>query len=560
MYTPVTPSVLRLEGGRELRWEGFYTGHRVLSDNEIATYAHRLLAVTPATVTALAAEELSCYRASEGPVPPSLLLHSATRTIKCFEGDVQDLAAGRVPHDVATYMEARSVYLGTAADLAVGRTQPWSDAVRWRGVPAVNIGKQEYYYLSQALLEAAEEHSSGTTTPLMELVAWLRAHPDAVIRLYALDVEMQIFLLWLRRECSLPRLWIDANKPVVASRWNRKSHLHPTVTRARDIDAAGLTVEELLSTEQHASEAFTELRLEMPVLPGYTISRTNVSRTRFVTEVLEAARLLQQRYGISTGALKPSEAGDGARIVGDMALEDADQLATSAEEAYSYGDDYLLEAWVEFLRFTADDISQPVVPSGHIRYGWVAEGLTLQMLNHYSWNGNLFTDEVAWGELELPVSIYQTIRQAMESIRVAFVSPYSTGGEPEVGLVTGGVDFAVGRIGGYFGDRTLVGAIDFNLSSHGAEYMRFFQEEVRARDLPERYVATRVFRPAVSATLEQVETAVQTQMSPTGLVRIVACVPGRWGMLAVTGADPRGAMKRARHLLEVLTGLGLIAG
>ena len=50
--------------------------------------------------------------------------------------------------------------------------------------------------------------------------------------------------------------------------------------------------------------------------------------------------------------------------------------------------------------------------------------------------------------------------------------------------MTGGLDFAVGRVGGRFGDRVLVGVTDFNLSSHGAEYMRAFQDEMRDDQRP----------------------------------------------------------------------------
>ncbi|MGH3830299.1 MAG: hypothetical protein ACRDRS_07565 [Pseudonocardiaceae bacterium] len=370
-------------------------------------------------------------------------------------------------------------------------------------------------------------------------------------------METQIFLLWLRREASLRQLWIDANKPVVAARWNHKSHIHPTVTRAREIRADGLSADAPLISEQHESETFSRLRLEMPVLPGYTIPRIGVSQTQFVAEVLAAASLLRQRYDILAGALKPSEAGNGARIIGNIELDAKDKLTVLAREAYVHGDDYLLEAWTKFLQFTVGEFRQPVAPSGHFHSGWVTEGLTLQTLNQYSWNGNAFVDDAAWRKLDLPMAIYRTIRQTMESIREAFASPHSVKDGSYEGLVTGGIDFAVGRVGGRFGDRTLVGAIDFNLSSHGAEYLRAFRDEVRAADSPEQYAATRVFRPTASATLEQAETAIQAQMTPAGLATIVACVPGCWGMVAVTGADLPEALKSARYMVGVLADQGL---
>lgn len=560
MHAPVPPTTIRLQDGRELRWEGFFVGPTVLDQVTVSAFAPRLLGVDPVVVPVLAAQKLAPYLAMDGTSPRSLLLHSATPANMGFEGDVDDLATGRSPYDVATYIEARSVYLGTSADLTVGRTAPWAEAARLRGVPAVDIGDREHYYLTQAMLVLAEAHSRGETTPVREVIGWLRQHPDAVIRLYALDLEAQILLLWLCHQAGLQRLRIDANKPAVTARWNCKSHLHPTVPQALDLDVAGLRADELLAAEQQLSDGYQRLRWQLPVLPGYTIPRADVERAEFVSGVLAAARLLARRYGVGVGGLKPSTAGDGARIVGDLDLADEDRLAALAAEAHRYGDDYLVEAWVDFRSVTVDGIPYPVAPSGHFRYGAVAGGLTLQTMNRYSWEGNAYVDEAAWAGLGLPVPIYRTIRGALQEVRAAFVGPLSGPEGCYQGLVTGGIDFAVGRVGGYLADRLLVGAIDFNLSSHGAEYMRSFLDEVRTAGTADEYVATRIFRPTPSATLERTEAAVQQaqeHLSAMGMARTVACVPRRWGMLAVTGADLPAAVQGAHAMVNVLISHGL---
>ncbi|MEU5402246.1 hypothetical protein ABZ348_23455 [Streptomyces sp. NPDC005963] len=553
MLTPVPPSTYRSGDGSETRWEGFFTGHRVLDEEQVAELARRLLGVDHTAVAELARSELAPYYADAGEDRPALLLHSATPTLRALAGDLAALRSSRVPHDVATYVEARSVFLGAPTDLTVGRTAPWAEAVGHWNVPAVDVGDRDHYYLSHGLLLLADAHERGVDTPLDRIISWLRDRPDALIRLYALDVEMQVFLLWLRRRTGLTRLLTDANSPAVATRWNRKRHLHPTVEAARTLDADALPADALLRAEQRLGEAHVRLGLELPVLPGYTVLRTNVGVNAFVSGVLDAAALLRTRYGLSRAALKPSEAGDGARIVGNLDLSDAERLTAEARAAHPLGDDYLLEAWVDFLSVRLGDTVLPVIPSGHFRHGRVADGVTLQVLDGYSWMGNSYLDEGAWTSLGLPDEAYRTIRGALEAIRAAFLGPQSVLDGSHEGLATGGVDFAVGRLGGRFGDRLVVGAIDFNLSSHGAEYLRAFQDVARRQGITERYAATRVFRPSADRTLAQLEAAAAAMTSPGSLARAVACVPERWGMMAVTGVDPTAAALRIDRLLTAVT-------
>ncbi|WDG29447.1 hypothetical protein N7925_14335 [Streptomyces sp. CA-278952] len=575
MLSPVAASVCSARDGAEARWEGFFTGHRVWDGTRVAESAKRLLGMDTAAVARAAGEVVRPYRAQPGRTAPSLLLHTTTPLLKAFDGDLAALLSGQEPHDVTTYVEARSVYLGTPDDLTLGRTAPWAEAAALRGVPAVDIGDLDHYYLTHALLLMAEAHEERADTPLRHVIDWLRDRPDAVVRLYALDVETQIFLLWLLRRTGLAELATDANSPAVATEWNRKNHIHPTVAAARAMPAAALELppEELLAAEQRLGRAHQRLGLTVPVLPGYTIARSGVDRDAFVAGVLDAAALLRTRYGLSRAALKPADAGDGARIVGNLDLADTGRLAAEARTAYAVGDDHLLEAWATFLTVSLGGEEDapgspaagppgpgsptarrvPVVPSGHIRNGQVAEGLTLQMLDGYSWRGNDYVDEAGWAALGLPRDAYRTVRAALEAVRAAFQGPESIADGSHGGLVTGGIDFAVGRLGGAFGDRLLVGAIDFNLSAHGAESLRTFRDRAREQGIDEPYAATRVFLPPADRTLHQLAATARSMAVPGALLEAVACVPRRWGMVAATGAGPAVAAARAEALVAALT-------
>ncbi|WP_255949510.1 hypothetical protein [Streptomyces odontomachi] len=540
-------------------WKGFCTGYRVLADAEVADLCKRLLDHGIDQVPARAARELPSYvapaRPDEGSRPPALVMHSATRTTRGFDGDLADVRAGRDPYDVAGYLEARAVSLGVAGDLAVGRVRPWQEAVRQYGLDSVDIRDLDVYYLSDALLLAAagEGPQPGVLEPVVE---WVRARPSTVVRLYALDLETQVFLLWLKERAGLDVLHVDANSPVVSARWNRKNHVHPTVPDARAVAATGLAPDDLLAAEQRQSEGCRLLGMELPVLPGYLVERTDDPDT-FAAGVVAAAALLTERYGLQRGCLKPCEAGDGARIVTGLALSDEAALRHHARAAHQHGDAYVLEAHTDFHPCTINGRRFILAPSGHVRGGQVLPGVTLQLMNGVSWEGNVTLTEEDCVRFGLPARMYGDMMTAMHATRDAFHGPQSAVQGCQGGMVTGGVDFAVGRIGGVFGDRIVLGAIDFNLSSHGAEYMRAFQDEVADRAT---HVATRVYRPDMAADLDTTVRAVAGLTPGSRWSKVVASVPGRWGMVAVTGTGLEDAVGAAEELVTGLRAAGLAGG
>ncbi|MDT9683101.1 hypothetical protein RND61_13610 [Streptomyces sp. TRM76323] len=520
---------------------------------EVSAYAERLLGTHHSDVPRAARQRI---RPCDMPPPracPSLFLHSATPTLRAFDIELAALLAGGRAHDIPTYVEARSVSLGTADDLSVGRTAPWAEAVAHWGVPSVDIGDRDHYYLSQALLAMAGAHEQGAATPLRDVIEWLRDHPQAVVRLYALDLEMQVFLLWLQRQCGLSRLLTDANAPVIAARWNRKRPLHPTVTAARSIPVEGTSAVGLLAAEQRLSEAHRRLGLRIPVLPGYTVPREGVSREVFVAQVLEAAEMLRHRYDLSTAVLKPSAAGDGIGVVGGLDLTDTERLTAEAEAAHALEDDYLLEAWVDYLPVRLGETTTPLAVSGHFHFGQLVDGLTLQVLKGYSWQGNISLDEPSWRALGLPADSYRRIREALIALREAFRGPASLREGSYRGLSAGGIDFAVGRIGGRFGDTVLTAAIDLNLSAHGAAGLHAFQRTARSEGAVHRFAATRVLCPTADQTLTRMAATARSMPPPGGRMGALACVPRHWGMIAATGHDPAAAARHVAELLDAIT-------
>lgn len=547
--------------GQELRWERFYTGPLVLSSTRIDQLATRLLGLRLEGVEPESSARLRPYVLSSQLLPPAIIMHGATQTTKGFEGDLSDVNAGRQAFDVATYLETRAVYLANPHDLVIGRTYPWRLAIARGKARALDVGKLELYYLSHALLESAAAYDLNPVGPLQELIAWLKERPNCVIRVYALDLETQIFLLWLSRQAGLDKLNVDANSAAVANDWNQKGHLHPAVEDALALHFHRPQADpfETLRREQSSSRLHRLLNISIPVLPGYTIQRTGRHVRDFAAQLDAAATLLRERYGISRGCLKPAEAGDGARILVGVSLADHEALKQVASEAFQHGDDYILEPEVTYSEFLLCGQRYIVAPSAHVRFGHVAPGCTVQLLKGTSWFGNVFLDSGSSDQFGISNSHYKTICDTMNVLVDGFSKQRET---LRTDLVIGGVDFAIGRIGGVFGRRVLVAVQDPNLSSHGAEYLRCFMDRVSAETTEcvshrPRYAATKVVRPTFETDIDAFSDAVSAHARPGTFASVIACVPGRWSMIAAAGLDPRTAAEAVIELESALSAEGL---
>ena len=534
-------------------WNKFYTGSLILTLEEIEEYINVL------SILHTTSPKLRPYIKNEKCPSPAMIIHSATQTKKHFETDLSNLINGVHVYDCATYIETRSVFLANPGDLVVGRTKPWHLAADSSSIDKVDVGGLEYYYLSHALLDGAKNKSPA----IDQLIEYLRLNPETLVRLYALDKEMQIFLSWLATKAELKYLNVDVNSQIVDSIWNKKAPLHPAVKKVEFLDKKNSRQRpaEILDSEQKYSKLYTELGIFVPTIPGYTIERANADEKDFTIQLLTAAKLLQSRYGLSFGCLKASKGADGAYITPNIDLNDVDRLQQVAINTYRNNDDYVLEANVQYETYHLGSRQLICVPSAHIRYGQVVTTLTMQLMDALTWVGNVSFDESTLSEFNMNINQYQVILRTMNHFLAGFKGSFCGSVSEDLALATAGVDFAIGRIGGYFGDQVFVAMQDLNLSSHGAEYLRTLLERLPQKDSysQNRYIATRVIRPSFDATLERLTKTLNEIVKSNICYSIIASVPGCWAMFASMG---HSSLEVADSLVELeieLDNRGLLA-
>jgi hypothetical protein len=546
--------VVVVRDGRRLSWEGFHTGPMVLEPKELDEICRRLLGLDLADIGPAVRAELEPHAVTSD-TASSILLNGASTMKGCFEADLAALAEGRPGDDFATYNEARAVYLAGPDDLVVGRTGPWRDAAEVAGVEAVALPDSDHYYLSHALLKLAIGHGDRPAPQLERILDRLRRSPLAVVRVFALDVESRVLLLWLKRTAGLARLRVDANGPEVADRWNHKSSLHPTAVSASELPwDAGRDPFAILAAESALTPLGAELGLLAPRLPGYTVVREGGGRDELLEQMRCAAELLRERYGLRLGCLKPSTALTGSRIRTAVALDTPEVVDALVDQMLETDEDYILEAHADYLRHAVEGHEFILAPSAHIRAGRLGEGATMQITRGSVWQGNVYVDEHACARLGLSVERYDFIRASTAELLHAFRADGR-----DRGLVKGGIDYAVARVGGRFGDAVLVAMQDLNLSSNGAEYVRAFLDEARQAlpCLTRVYAATKTIRPAAGAGLRRLKEIVDGHAEGWHARALVSC-PGRWGLVAVGSADPVNAAESVLRLERDLSDAGMI--
>lgn len=542
--------------GKKHEWKEFYTGPLVLEEEEIEVLCQKLLGVSLDKLLEVANEELLPVPSLDE-VGASIVIHSTTPDIKTFDGDLDKVIKGVPPMDYTSYKEARSVYLAGEGDVVVGRIEPWESSANLGNAKAIKIPIIDYYYISHALLVLAEQHLLSPSQEINQLVDFLKANPNGVIRLYALEKEMQIFLVWLKRVAGLKHLLMDANSPEVARDWNKKSILFPTVEDAMNLSSSieGYSVQEILEEEAKYSLLRNKIGCVFPVFPGYTVVREAKDLESFTEQLLDASKMLQGRYGLTTGCFKASDSGDGARITLGVDLSDENLLKELAEDAYKHGDAYILEPYLYYDKVDINGESIKISPSAHIRWGEVADGVTLQFTEGTSWKGNIFFDERTATKFGVSKENYQTIVTCMESIRQAFRNH-------KLGLTIAGFDFAIGTIGGFFGDQKLIGIQDPNISFNGAECLRAFLEKtIIEHDLTtdqSLYGVTRVFKPSKDCTVSTLREFVKSFEESGYYTEAIASVPERWGMIAVAHQNVESATAKLAELRKDLAAKGLV--
>ena len=542
---------ITLEDGRRIPWSGLQTGPLTLDAEAVEASCQELLGFGTDELRAHCERVLRPATGSRAH-RPALILHSTTPELKTFDGDLDALVRGRPVGDFTTYKEARSVYLAGPEDVVVGRTRAWQAAVAEIGATSIRLEDVDHYYLSHALLNTACDEESDA---MRRMIASVR-ETARVVRLYAFEPEMQIFLLWLARRAGLDELAVEANRPALAAAWNRKSVLHPTVARASALDASRLPEEPVARLLEESSGCVLAERfeLELPSIPGYTIERGQRPVDDFLDQLLSAAHLLRDRYGLALGCLKASESGDGARITPGIRLDDHSRLTALGREAHVYGDDYVLEAHVTYGQARVAGQTLPTALSAHVRGGNLAPGATVQFVEGTSWKGNVLLDESGLEAFGIEPDHYRRLRSLVEE--------FLTGCKAQMpGLVLAGIDVAIGTVGGAFGSAPILGVQDLNISFTGAECLRAFLAKAhRAKkgDGGQGCGVTRIYKP--SARGDHAAFLRITRSFDRGLVYAdtVASIPERWAMVGITGADPTDALGNLNRLEEALKSAGLI--
>jgi hypothetical protein len=159
-------------------------------------------------------------------------------------------------------------------------------------------------------------------------------------------------------------------------------------------------------------------------------------------------------------------------------------------------------------------------PSAHVRSGELLDGLTLQFMRGTSWKGNIFVGAADWQGLGLDKSIYTGLRKTMTNMH------------QRLGLLHCGIDFAVGTVGGKFGDTVVAAVQDINPKVTGALFLREFMS--RHPEIGEG-AATRVLVPEATASAEKIRSLVSKFSTAEQPCEEIAVVPGRWAMIATAG-------------------------
>src|SRR6202042_2750980 len=162
---------------------------------------------------------------------------------------------------------------------------------------------------------------------------------------------------------------------------------------------------------------------------------------------------------------------------------------------------------------------------------------TLQFMRGTSWKGNIYVSAADWENLGLDAGLYTGLRKTMTDLH------------QRLGLLHCGIDFAVGTVGGVFGDTVMAAVQDINPKVTGALFLREFMArhpEIGAG------AATRVLSPDATESAERIRELVSQCSTAEQPCEEVAVVPGRWAMIATSAATSLTAGAQALAMERML--------
>jgi hypothetical protein len=113
-----------------------------------------------------------------------------------------------------------------------------------------------------------------------------------------------------------------------------------------------------------------------------------------------------------------------------------------------------------------------------------------------------------------------------------------------------GVDFAIGTLGGKFGDSVVAAVQDINPKVTGALFLREFMARYPAIGVG---AATRVLVPDATASAEKIRSLLSEFSRAEQPCEEIAVVPGRWAMIATSGQTSALAGAQALTLERMLS-------
>lgn len=447
---------------------------------------------------------------------------------------------------------------------------------------------------------------------------------NPVMEPYNMDPEMQIVLLRLANEVGADRLDVRSNSPEVANVLTEKSSRYP-----KAVDAARLKyiddADEMQKAEWELS-LYGELGLHPDEIPGYWVETDNeLEENLWLTLALHSTRYdFEDVYrkpskgtdGGGQGAIHIGKIPDDVKAEITDLLDAGNRVAavnkfkenlpseSDAQEQIdlmieaSESDDgisWVIEANVDILGFTLDiDQSGELIqfylqtlPSAQIQNGKVRDEISAQLNNgKKEWGGNSILSEEAWKSIinriyeiaerteteqssidkhkEEQDFLIDAHAELTEKLR-RFNEAVNSSERFEDGLVRGSYDSIIGRLGGKFKGRLVVGMGDPNLRANGSESAYNLYDESKDKYGDQGGAVTRNFVPnhdfettevAINNAVKKLKEAHNVVIDPED-IKLIGISEG-WGQIGLKGSNGLGLITKILILEQVLRNSGAI--
>ncbi len=425
-------------------------------------------------------------------------------------------------------IETRDISGSKPKDYAVVQSSTGKYIAERKGLNIIDLESAVVVALDSQIITGADLYYKGDALLLLMLcnpdsevirrIHEVMSEENPVIEPYNLDPEIQIALLKLANDADIENLDVKSNSPEVANVLTAKSARYPNVMDATKLNYIHDPID--MQRAEWSLSLYGELGFHPDEIPGYWIQAgENMEENIWLALILHSVR-----YDFEDVYRKPSKGTDGGgqetikighlerdikRKLNDLIVEgrteDAvslfrsnlkdestaeDQVNKMLEISVSDQDiDWVVEANIDIISFDfeIDQAGDPInfkvetLPSAQIQDGVVQEKITLQLNNgNKDWGGNwafskeewvyfiqqaISSDAVSCEEEEVLGSVHDVTITKLDE----FLNRVNTSDRYNQGLVRGSYDMIIGRLGGKFNNRIVVGMGDPNLRANGSE-------------------------------------------------------------------------------------------